>query len=218
MRGFARARSGATPTIPGIRARSPGGSSGGSGAAVATGCVPIAEGTDAGGSVRIPAAFCGTVGLKPTFGRIPLQMLPTAFDDLLHFGPLSRTVADAALFLNVTQGPDDRDFLSLPAGTRDPGAPAGGYPGLSRLAVNYDFGFYAIDDDVRAQTRGGRACAGRCRGHGRGGGDRLEPRCHRPLGGSLGRAAGCLLRPASRRVAGADGSGAGLLHGQGPRP
>jgi len=132
--------------------RSPGGSSGGSGAAVAAGCVPLAEGTDAGGSVRIPAAFCGTVGLKPTFGRIPLQMLPTAFDDLLHFGPLARTVADAALFLGVTQGPDDRDFLSLPAGPEIQVPPPSDIRGL-RLAVNYDFGFYAIDEDVRAQTR-----------------------------------------------------------------
>ena len=132
--------------------RSPGGSSGGSGAAVATGCVPLAEGTDAGGSVRIPAAFCGTVGLKPTFGRIPLQMLPTAFDDLLHFGPLSRTVADAALFLSVTQGPDDRDFLSLPAGPEISVPPPSDIRGL-KLALNYDFGFYAIDDDVRAQTQ-----------------------------------------------------------------
>ena len=132
--------------------RSPGGSSGGSGAAVGTGCVPLAEGTDAGGSVRIPAAYCGTVGLKPTFGRIPLQMLPTAFDDLLHFGPLSRTVADAALFLSVTQGPDDRDFLSLPTGPEIQVPPPSDIRGL-KLAVNYDFGFYAIDDDVRSQTR-----------------------------------------------------------------
>lgn len=130
----------------------PGGSSGGSAAALAAGIGNAAIGTDAGGSVRIPAAYCGTVGLKPTFGRIPLQMLPTAFDDLLHFGPLSRTVADAALFLSVTQGPDDRDFLSLPAGPEIAVPPPSDIRGL-KLAVNYDFGFYAIDDDVRAQTR-----------------------------------------------------------------
>ncbi len=90
-----------------------GGSSGGAGVAVATGCVPIAEGSDMGGSVRIPAAFCGIVGLKPSFGRIPFTVLPSEFDQLSHFGPLSRTIADASLFLQVTQGPDERDIQSL---------------------------------------------------------------------------------------------------------
>jgi Asp-tRNA(Asn)/Glu-tRNA(Gln) amidotransferase A subunit family amidase len=91
----------------------PGGSSGGSGAAVATGCVPLAEGSDMGGSVRIPASFCGLVGLKPSFGRIPFTILPSEFDQLSHFGPLARTIADASLFLQVTQGPDERDIQSL---------------------------------------------------------------------------------------------------------
>jgi Asp-tRNA(Asn)/Glu-tRNA(Gln) amidotransferase A subunit family amidase len=93
--------------------RTPGGSSGGSGAAVASGCVPIAEGSDMGGSVRIPASFCGIVGLKPSFGRIPFTILPSQFDHLSHFGPLARTIGDAALFMQVTQGPDERDILSL---------------------------------------------------------------------------------------------------------
>ncbi len=65
--------------------RSAGGSSGGSGAAVASGCVPFAEGSDMGGSVRIPASFCGIVGLKPSFGRIPFTILPSQFDQLSHF-------------------------------------------------------------------------------------------------------------------------------------
>jgi Asp-tRNA(Asn)/Glu-tRNA(Gln) amidotransferase A subunit family amidase len=86
--------------------RTPGGSSGGSGAAVASGCVPLAEGTDMGGSVRIPAAWCGVVGLKPSYGRIPLDFLPTQFDTIHHFGPLARTVEDARLFLSVAEGPD----------------------------------------------------------------------------------------------------------------
>jgi Asp-tRNA(Asn)/Glu-tRNA(Gln) amidotransferase A subunit family amidase len=90
-----------------------GGSSGGAGVAVATGCVPLAEGSDMGGSVRIPAAFCGVVGLKPSFGRIPFTILPSEFDQLSHFGPLARTIADASLFLQVTQGPDERDIQSL---------------------------------------------------------------------------------------------------------
>ncbi|HEY8014547.1 MAG TPA: amidase, partial [Dongiaceae bacterium] len=81
--------------------RTPGGSSGGSGAAVASGCVPLAEGSDMGGSVRIPASFCGIVGLKPSFGRIPFTILPSMFDSLSHFGPLARTIDDAGLFLDV---------------------------------------------------------------------------------------------------------------------
>ena len=94
-------------------ARTPGGSSGGSAVAVSTGCVPLAEGTDMGGSVRIPAALCGVVGLKPSLGRIPMDILPTAFDSISHFGPLARTVEDAALFLSVTQGAHDADIRSL---------------------------------------------------------------------------------------------------------
>src|SRR5467141_2986309 len=94
--------------------RTPGGSSGGSAAAVAAGCVPLAEGTDMGGSVRIPAAWCGIVGLKPGLGRIPMDNLPGLFDSISHLGPLARTVDDARLFLAATQGPDDADILSVP--------------------------------------------------------------------------------------------------------
>jgi hypothetical protein len=93
----------------------PGGSSGGSAAAVASGCLPLAEGSDMGGSVRLPASFCGLVGLKPSFGRIPFDILPSQFDSFCHFGPLARSVADAALFLDAAQGPDDRDASSLPS-------------------------------------------------------------------------------------------------------
>ena len=93
--------------------RCAGGSSGGSGVAVATGCVPLAEGSDMGGSVRIPASFCGTLGLKPSFGRIPFTILPSEFDQISHFGPLARSVADLCLFMQVTQGPDERDIQTL---------------------------------------------------------------------------------------------------------
>ena len=95
--------------------RSPGGSSGGSGAAVAAGCVPLAEGSDMGGSIRIPASWSGVVGLKPTVGRIPLDFLPSQVDLIHHVGPLARTIDDARAFLRATAGPSDRDLISLPA-------------------------------------------------------------------------------------------------------
>ncbi len=93
--------------------RSPGGSSGGSAAAVLAGICPLAIGTDAGGSIRIPASFSGIFGLKPTFGRVALYP-PSAFGDVSHVGPMSRTVADAALMLDAIKGPDPRDWYSLP--------------------------------------------------------------------------------------------------------
>src|SRR5277367_17444 len=93
--------------------RTPGGSSGGSAAAVLAGIGPLAVGTDAGGSIRIPAAFCGIVGHKPTFGRVAVYP-PSAFGDVAHVGPMARTVDDAALMLDAMKGPDSRDWHSLP--------------------------------------------------------------------------------------------------------
>ncbi len=93
--------------------RSPGGSSGGSAAAVLAGICPLAVGTDAGGSIRIPASFCGIFGLKPSFGRVAVYP-PSAFGDVAHVGPMSRTVDDAALMLDAIKGPDSRDWYSLP--------------------------------------------------------------------------------------------------------
>src|SRR5204862_3514153 len=93
--------------------RTPGGSSGGSAAAVLAGIGPLAVGTDAGGSIRIPAAFCGIVGHKPTFGRVAVYP-PSAFGDVAHVGPMTRTVEDAALMLDAMKGPDSRDWHSLP--------------------------------------------------------------------------------------------------------
>ena len=130
----------------------PGGSSGGAAAAVAARCVPVAEGCDAGGSIRLPASFCGIVGLKPSLGRIPFDIFPSQFDSYTSFGPLCRHVSDAVLFLNAAQGPDDRDFSSLPE------LPAVSLPHSSdldgvRLAVSPDLGYYAVDPDVAANTR-----------------------------------------------------------------
>ena len=132
--------------------RTPGGSSGGSSAAVAAGCVSLAEGSDMGGSVRIPASFCGIVGLKPSFGRIPFTILPSQFDSLSHFGPLARTVADAALFLKATQGPDERDIQSLKPALDIPESLTSDVRGV-KLALTVDLGYYAVAPEVEMNTR-----------------------------------------------------------------
>jgi len=94
--------------------KTPGGSSGGAASAVASGMGPLAIGTDGAGSVRIPAAFCGNFGLKPSFGRVPAFPL-SPFGSVAHLGPHSRSVRDAALLMNVLKKPDARDWTSLPA-------------------------------------------------------------------------------------------------------
>jgi Asp-tRNA(Asn)/Glu-tRNA(Gln) amidotransferase A subunit family amidase len=127
---------------------SPGGSSGGSAGAVASGCVPLAEGSDMGGSVRIPAAFCGIVGLKPSFGRIPFEILATQFDALSHFGPLARTVADAALFLALAQGPDERDIQTISPGITIPILSEDRSLRGIRLALSTDFDYYEVDPEI----------------------------------------------------------------------
>ncbi len=132
---------------PWDRTRTPGGSSGGSGVAVAGGCVPLAEGSDMGGSVRIPAAFCGVVGFKPSLGRIPMTILPSVFDDISHFGPLARTVEDAVLFMEATAGPSDEDPLSLDTPFDASRARDGVLRGR-RFALSTDLGYYAIDPAI----------------------------------------------------------------------
>mgnify|MGYP001076970512 CR=1 FL=1 len=99
---------------PWNRELSAGGSSGGAGAAVAAGLGPLAEGSDGGGSIRVPASLNGVVGLKPSTGRIPVVVSAQRYSTYLFHGPLTRTVADAALMLDVTAGHDPRDPLSLP--------------------------------------------------------------------------------------------------------
>jgi aspartyl-tRNA(Asn)/glutamyl-tRNA(Gln) amidotransferase subunit A len=99
--------------------RTPGGSSGGAAAAVAAGMGPLAIGGDGAGSIRIPASFCGLVGLKPTFGRVP-NFPPAAMNEsVVHTGPITRTVRDAALLLDAIAGPHRRDPFSLPRGNAD---------------------------------------------------------------------------------------------------
>jgi aspartyl-tRNA(Asn)/glutamyl-tRNA(Gln) amidotransferase subunit A len=128
--------------------RTAGGSSGGSAAAVALGMGPLSVGTDGGGSIRIPTAFCGTVGLKPTYGRVPLWPA-SPFGTLSHAGPMVSTVPDAALMLNVLTEPDVRDWTSLPPEDIDyMDALEGGVEGL-RLAFSPDLGYVSVQPEVQ---------------------------------------------------------------------
>ena len=136
----------------------PGGSSAGSGAAVAAGMGPLALGSDGGGSIRIPSSFCGLYGLKASMGRVPLhpgtkdERHPgvSSWESLEHIGPMTRTVADSALLMSVIAGPDPRDRFSLPAGDVDwIGCTEGGIQGL-RVAYSADWGYAAVDPRVRA--------------------------------------------------------------------
>jgi aspartyl-tRNA(Asn)/glutamyl-tRNA(Gln) amidotransferase subunit A len=131
--------------------RTPGGSSGGAGVAVATGMGPLAVGTDAGGSIRIPSSFCGIYGLKPHVGRVPVYPASVA-GDLSHAGPMTRTVRDAALMLNTIAGADDRDRFSLPTSHPDYlKAVDGDIRGL-RVAWSADLGFAVVDPQVKQIT------------------------------------------------------------------
>ena len=94
--------------------RTAGGSSGGAAAALAAGMLPIADGSDLGGSLRNPASFCGVVGFRPSLGRVPNVLAPADPDSMSVLGPMGRTVADTALLLSVIAGPDSRAANSLP--------------------------------------------------------------------------------------------------------
>jgi aspartyl-tRNA(Asn)/glutamyl-tRNA(Gln) amidotransferase subunit A len=135
-----------------------GGSSAGSGAAVAAGMCPLALGSDGGGSVRIPASFCGLVGVKASMGRVPLypgtkdERYPgvSSWESLEHIGPMTRTVRDAALMLSVIAGPDPRDRLSIPCADIDwlDAARVRDLKG-KRVAYSADWGYAAVDPEVR---------------------------------------------------------------------
>jgi aspartyl-tRNA(Asn)/glutamyl-tRNA(Gln) amidotransferase subunit A len=133
--------------------RTAGGSSGGAAAAVASGMGPLALGTDGGGSIRIPASFCGIVGLKPTHGRVPVYP-PSTFGTLSHVGPMARTVADAALLLDVIGSPDFRDPLALdrraPVSAELDAVRIGGL----RVAYSPALGYAKADPEVAAAVRG----------------------------------------------------------------
>lgn len=133
---------------------SPGGSSGGSGAAVAAGLVYAALGTDTGGSIRIPASFCGTVGLKPTYGRVSRRGVMPLSWSLDHVGPLTSSVRDAALLLNAIAGHDPADASSsrypVVDFVPDADCPVRGL----RIGFPENFFFERVDADVELCVRG----------------------------------------------------------------
>jgi Asp-tRNA(Asn)/Glu-tRNA(Gln) amidotransferase A subunit family amidase len=131
-------------------ARTPGGSSGGAGAAVAAGAGPLALGGDGGGSIRIPSAFCGLAGFKPTFGLVAREPCSPGWKSLVSYGPMARNVADARAMLLLIAGPEARDRNSLSVNGLDRAAPD---PGELRIAVSEDLGFAPVDDDVRRAFR-----------------------------------------------------------------
>ena len=132
--------------------RTPGGSSGGAGASVAYGATPIALGTDGGGSIRIPAAFCGVVGHKPTFGLLPKLPGFRGWPTLSVDGPLTRSVRDAALAVSVMAGPSPHDPACWPVDAQDLlGAVVRPVDWRAlRIAVSVDLGWAPIEPDVRA--------------------------------------------------------------------
>ncbi len=137
-------------------ARNAGGSSGGAAAAVAAGLVPLAQGTDGGGSVRIPASWCGVYGLKPSFGRVADIARPNAYISASPFvsaGPLARSVEDAALMLSVMVGPHPRDPFSLPALTTSLADVAPNGLLGKRVAFSPDLGGIPVDPAVAAVVR-----------------------------------------------------------------
>jgi Asp-tRNA(Asn)/Glu-tRNA(Gln) amidotransferase A subunit family amidase len=125
-----------------------GGSSGGAAAALAAGLGPLAEGTDLAGSIRIPAAACGVVGLKPSPGRVPRYPSPNGWNTLSVSGPMARTVRDAALLFGAMCGPDARDPISLPDTGEDFPAACDGLPGRLRVAWTTDLGYAPVDPRV----------------------------------------------------------------------
>jgi amidase len=131
--------------------RSAGGSSGGAACALATGMVPLADGSDMGGSLRNPASFCGVVGLRPSLGRVPEWPLYNQWETTSVGGPMARNVRDLALLLAVMAGPDPRAPLALGDPGRDFARPLEGSLSGLRVAVSVDLGgAFEVDHEVAA--------------------------------------------------------------------
>jgi Asp-tRNA(Asn)/Glu-tRNA(Gln) amidotransferase A subunit family amidase len=131
-------------------AYSSGGSSGGSGAALAAGTTTIADGSDGGGSIRIPASACGVYGFKPSFGRNPGGIVATSFDWILHLGPMTRAVEDAVVMQNVMSGPHVADVTTLRPKLDIPRR-FDGIKGM-KVAFSMDLGYFEVDREVQRWT------------------------------------------------------------------
>src|SRR5438876_8326627 len=131
--------------------RTPGGSTGGGAAAVAAGMGPLALGSDGAGSIRIPASFCGLVGLKPTFGRVPMYPAAGGHELVAHVSPLARTLRDVALMMNVIARYDRRDPFALPDDGLDHLLACEPSPAdrSIRIAWSPDLGFAAVEPETR---------------------------------------------------------------------
>ncbi len=147
--GFTKNRLFGTTRNPWALDRTPGGSSGGSAAAVASFMVPLCTGSDAGGSIRIPASYCGCVGIKPTFGTIPMDQGMGFGGRIWTLGPLAREVRDAALYLKATMGLDPKDPESMPS-EKPPFKEK--RPEFSKLRIAYsmDLGSLVVEEQVLA--------------------------------------------------------------------
>ena len=147
MAGFTRSVRHGVTRNPWNPAMTPGGSSGGSGAALAAGLTALASGSDIGGSIRIPASYCGVVGLKPSYGRVPVSPIGYALHPMNHIGPMARTVADCALMFNIMNGPHVRDPATISPKLEVPldFLPVKGL----RIALSYDLDFCQVHPDVR---------------------------------------------------------------------
>lgn len=149
--------------------RTPGGSSGGAAASIAAGVGPLAVGTDGGGSTRIPAAACGAVGVKQTLGVVPHDQTPDAFGLLAYIGPITRTVADAGLLLEVMAGPHPSDPHSH--GRALDGLAAAAEHGISLRGARIGYLPLLGNERIEAETRGlVDAAVAALEGGGRGGG------------------------------------------------
>ena len=142
---------------PWDESRTPGGSSGGSAAALSSEMLPLVTASDGGGSIRIPASFVGAVGVKPSFGRVPVGPFPLwEHGATAVYGPLAKTVEDAALFLYVVAGHDSRDPRSLPRSDR-PYLDVVRAPFEKKLRIGYspDLGYAVVQSDVAAVVEDG---------------------------------------------------------------
>jgi len=130
------------------------GSSGGSAAALATGMVPLATGSDMGGSLRNPAAYCGVVGFRPSPGAVPSELRLLGWSPLAVNGPMARDVADTMLLFRAMAGSDARDPLACPASITAPAEPAPVDLATLRVAISEDLGFAPVDREIRRRFRG----------------------------------------------------------------